>query len=133
MLEQLDKEQINRIWEHRQHVDNLFHNRLNFFLVFEGVLLGVIGVLYSRPSPEILVLRVIVVLGLSITLIWGYVQARQKYILDALREELKEVAPEYKATLEKRKKVKWPASSTWLLTYVIPTLVALIWIALLFL
>lgn len=75
----------------------------------------------------------IILLGLSLTVIWGYVQARHKYLLDDLQEQVKAVAPEYRITLERRKHAKWPISSEWLLSYVVPILVALIWLVFLFL
>jgi hypothetical protein len=128
MSEHLETEQISRLWEHFWHLDNNFYNRLNFFLVFESVLLGVVGLLYSRPNGSILVLKLIMLLGFSLTVLWGYVQARQKYLLDDLVEQVKAVAPEYRMTLERRKHAKWPISSVWLLAYIVPLLVALIWL-----
>lgn len=128
MSEHLGTEQIRRLWEHHLHLDNNFYNRLNFFLVFESVLLGVVGLLYSRPNSSVLVLKLIVLLGFSLTAIWGYVQARQKYLLDDLKEQVKAVVPEYRMTLERRKLSRWPVSSMWLLTYTVPTLVALVWL-----
>jgi hypothetical protein len=59
MSEHLETEQISRLWEHFWHLDNNFYNRLNFFLVFESVLLGVVGLLYSRPNGSIFVLKLI--------------------------------------------------------------------------
>jgi hypothetical protein len=50
MLENLEKDQIDPLWEYRTHMNNVFYNRLNFFLIFESVLLGVVGVLYNT-SP----------------------------------------------------------------------------------
>jgi hypothetical protein len=132
MPETLDNDQINRLWAHRLQVVDIFYNRLNFFLVFESVLMGVVGVLYSRPIPPLFLLRVIIILGLSLTVIWGYAQARQKYIIEDLRAKMREVAPEYKATLERRNKVTWPIPSMWLLTYLVPALVAIVWIVFLF-
>jgi hypothetical protein len=128
MSEHLETEQISRLWEHFWHLDNNFYNRLNFFLVFESVLLGVVGLLNSRPNGSILVLKLIMLLGFSLTVLWGYVQARQKYLLDDLTEQVKAVASEYRITLERRKQAKWPISSVWLLAYIVPLLVALIWL-----
>ena len=101
MSENLENDQLNRLWEHRLHVDNMFYERLNFFLVFESVLLGVVGVLYSRPNLVILVPKMISILGLIITIIWAYVQARHKHILDVLGTRAKEIMPEYRITLER--------------------------------
>jgi hypothetical protein len=133
MLTNLDNEELRRLWEHRLHVDNEFYSRLNFFLIFESVLLGVVGALYSKTNQIMFVLRVIAILGFCITLVWAYVQARHTYLLDAINARCIEVMPEYRATIEYWKKTKWPLSTRWLLAYVIPILIALVWIILIFL
>jgi hypothetical protein len=128
MRKNLNNDQINRLWEHRLHVDNEFYSRLNFFLVFESVLMGVVGVLYSSPHPVMFVLRAISILGFCITLVWVYVQARHKYLLDTLNARCSEIIPEYRETIDYWKKTKWPFSTRWLLAYVIPVLVVAVWI-----
>ncbi len=45
MAENLENDQLNRLWGYRLHLESLYYNRLNFFLVFESVLLGVVGAL----------------------------------------------------------------------------------------
>jgi hypothetical protein len=37
MHENLDNEELRRMWEHRLHVDNEFYSRLNFFLIFPKI------------------------------------------------------------------------------------------------
>ena len=133
MHENLDNEELRRMWEHRLHVDNEFYSRLNFFLIFESVLIGSVGALYSKTNQVMLVLRVIAFLGLGITLVWAYVQARHKYLLDAINALCREKMPEYKATIEYFNKTKWPLSTRWLLAYVIPTLIVLVWVILIIL
>jgi len=76
------------------------------------------------------VLRVFAFLGLSITLVWAYIQARHKYLMHAMHVQCNEIMPEYRVTIEYWNKKKWPLSNIWLLTYVIPTLIALVWIIL---
>lgn len=71
MTEHWESEQMNRLWEHRHYMSSTFYNRLNFFLVFESVLLGVVGILYSKSNSVTLILKMIVLLGLVLTLIWG--------------------------------------------------------------
>jgi hypothetical protein len=132
MQKDLDSEQINHLWEHRRHVDIQFYSRMNFFLVFESVLLGVVGVMYSKPATPSLILKGIIVLGLILTLIWEYSQARHKYILDDLTTLVKEVMPEYEQVIERRRKAKWPISNRTLSAYVVPSLIALLWIIFLF-
>jgi hypothetical protein len=125
--ENLDNEERRRLWEYKLQVDNEFYSRLNFFLIFESVLIGAVGALYSKTNQVMLVLRVIAFRGLCITLVWAYVQARHKYLLDAINALCKEIMPEYKATIEYWNKTKWPFSTRWLLAYVIPTLIVLVW------
>ena len=127
----LSTEQKNRLWEQHLYSDEVFNNRLNFFLVFESVLLAVVGVLFRKSSSEKLVLVTIIFLGFIVTILWGYAQARQKYIRDRLIARLQEVLPEYQAIMDDREQVKWPFSSVKLLTYGVPPLIALVWIALL--
>jgi hypothetical protein len=131
MSEKLDPDQINRLFEHSLHVDTMLHNRMNFFLVFESVLLSVVSVLYSRPSSPKAVLFTIICLGFVLTLLWGYVQARQKWVRDSLKAFRREVMPEYEMTMKRREQVKWPIDSTTLTTYGVPPLVGLVWIVLL--
>ncbi len=74
----LENDQINRLWEHGTHEDTIFYNMLNFFLVFESVLLGVVGLLYSKTASPEPVLKIIGALGLSVTLVWEYAQIKQR-------------------------------------------------------
>lgn len=130
MSQHLDNDQINRLWKHGLHQDEMFHNRL-YFLVFESVLIGGVGVLLTRPNSAKFVLISIICLGLILTMIWGYIQARQKYVFSSLVAFRREVIAEYRITLERRERVKWPISSLWLEAYAVPFLVALIWVVLL--
>lgn len=104
MSENLESEQHARLWEHRLHVENLFYSRLNFVLIFESVLLGIVGALYSKNGPPIFVLKVISFLGFIITVTWFIAQVRYKQTVDVLFERAKECLPEYRETMEKIKK-----------------------------
>ncbi|HEX8846870.1 MAG TPA: hypothetical protein VF791_19660 [Pyrinomonadaceae bacterium] len=128
-------DEINRLWEHGMHEDTIFNDRLNFFLIFESVLLGVVGMLYSKQPPVMKSVPVVIVcLGFCITIIWGYIQARQRSTLHRLIERLEENLPEFRETHAPLAGKKWRRiSGTWLLAYFIPFLVALVWIALLIL
>jgi hypothetical protein len=46
--------------------------------------MGIIGVLYQKSTPAMPVIRTLIALAIVLTGIWGYVQARQKYIIDLL-------------------------------------------------
>jgi hypothetical protein len=131
MQERFDKEKVDFFQNLAAHSDNRFDNRLNFFLVFESVLLGVVGVLYSKSTAQNPILISILILGLLITLLWGYVQSREKYLSETAFAQLKEMVPEYQEFVLKRESAKWFIHPTVLLTYGIPTLVALVWIMIL--
>ncbi|PWH12404.1 MAG: hypothetical protein DDG60_13365 [Anaerolineae bacterium] len=136
--EKLSNEAINRLWQHGIHEDEIFNNRLNFFLVLESVLFAVVAMLLSAsaggntPQKQIIILRLIAILGLALTVVWTYVQARQKYVLDRLQTRMKKYIPEYAETFQEREKMRWPFSNRTLLTYVIPSLFIIIWIVLQF-
>jgi len=128
MEEQEAQEKIVSVLrDHANHEDQIFNDRLNFFLVFESVLLGVVGILYNAQVSKVLFLKLIILLGFLLTVIWGYIQARQKYILDGIKDQLKELDPIYQKTLSERAKTKWPLSVTLLLAYVIPIIIAVTW------
>ncbi len=69
MSDKPDRDQIDRLWQHGLHEDNIFNNRLNFFLVFESVLLGVVAMLFGTPTPNVDVIRTIIILGIAITVV----------------------------------------------------------------
>lgn len=134
-LEELTPDQVARLWEHGMHEDKIFNNRLNFFLVLESVLLGVVAMLFGQNNPSSnrdFVLRVFMFTGLAITLLWAYVSARQKYVFDSLKERLREHLPEYAGTVRARKRARWPLSNNTLLAYVVPETFIVIWIILQF-
>ena len=131
MSEQLDSDQLNRLWEHGLHEDTMFNERLNFFLVFESILIAIVTGLHSQTSEPFLE-KIVTTLGLLTTIVWGYTQAQQKYILEGLLERTREVIPEYRLTVERRRKVNWPIRNLPILAYGMPALVSLLWITLLF-
>jgi hypothetical protein len=128
--ENLDNEQLNRLMQHAMHSQNRFDNRLNFFLIFESVLLGVATTLYSKSTSTDPVLITIICLGFFLTVLWGYVQAREKFLFDVAQKHLTEVVPEYREIIRREHQAKWPLGSTSLLTYGVPWLMTGVWIVL---
>ena len=120
MPDNVDNERLNRLWLHGLHEDKIFNDRLSFFLVFESILLGVVGMLYSAPNPKTIVLLAIMILGLVITVVWGLVQIQQKRSLDVIKARVKELDPDYRKTVEIRHKVQMRFSIIWIFTYFIP-------------
>ena len=131
MQETLEKDQIDRIFEYRSQSINAFYNRLNAFLIFESILLGVIGLLYSRSVPPMFAVKLFTVFGIVITFIWWYVQYRQRHHLNVINSYAEEIMPEYRAIQAKLQKEIFPSLSRNLLTHAIPLLVLLLWLLLL--
>jgi hypothetical protein len=134
----LNNDQLNRLWTHAIHEDDVFNHRLNFFLVFESVLLGVVGVLfgvlYNKSLPTKPLLASIIVLGLLLTFFWGYLQARQQDDYKVVAARLREADPEYReyrTTIAQLEQRKWPIPAMSLLTYGVPFVVVLMWICIL--
>src|SRR4051794_23451209 len=57
-----DQEQRARFWEHALHEDRNISDRQYFFLVFQSVLLGIVGALYTGSYVDRGTLRVFAVL-----------------------------------------------------------------------
>jgi hypothetical protein len=126
----LDNEQKNRLWQYKMQEETTFNSRLNFFLVFESVLLSVVGLLSSKTaSSDKVVLISIISLGFILTILWGYIQAKNKSNTEIIRALAVKALPEYR--MVRTQLAKWPVPTMPLLTYGIPILVGLIWIALL--
>jgi len=131
----LTNEDASRLWQHIIHEEDTLNNRLNFFLVLESILLGVVAMLLGQnplASNQNFILRAFLFLGLALTIIWAYVAARQKYVFDSLRKRVIETLPEYAETIKIREQVRWPFSNLSLLSYVVPAIFIVIWIALQF-
>jgi len=129
MSEPIKPDQIDRLWDYRLHLENTYYNRHSFFLVFESILLGVVGILYGKTNSPQLGLRAIALLGLCLTISWAYTQSWQGYTAYHLKKYLREAVPEYKMIQDLRSKWRHPVETMYLLTYVVPTLIALIWLA----
>lgn len=130
MRKYLDNEQLNRLMQHAMHAQNRFDNRLNFFLIFESVLLGVVTALSSKATSVNLILVTIICLGFFLTVLWGYTQIREKFLFEVVEKRLAEELPEYEETFRRQEMGKWPFPSTFVLTYGVPGLIAIVWILL---
>ena len=138
MSENLDREQRARLWEYRLHVENQVYSRMTVFLTYETILIGVIGVLYTKPDPPRNVLTILIVLGMFITLISLYVQHNIKQVFVIIETRTYDNLPEHKETLDRIFSVRRVESrlglrrpALMLLTYVVPILILLVWMFLL--
>src|SRR5215469_7578475 len=129
MSENGENEQRNRSREPGTHEAHLGNKRLHFFVLFESVLLVMFGVLLSRPTTSKSVLLTLIGLGLVLTILWVYAQARQQYVFAGGKARLGAGAPDSPVPWLKPEPVQWPGSSTALGTYRLPLFVAVVWMA----
>jgi len=119
------------LWQYKMHEDAIFYQRLNFFLVTESMILVAFATLFSSPHPTVSWIRVVTaVLGCVVTLVWGYVGARQRNVMKQIIGEAEKAIPIYKKIRQER--ANW-FSSTWLLAYFVPAIIFLTWAALIYL
>jgi hypothetical protein len=136
-----DAAELDRLWSHGLHEDNMYIQRGNFFLVAESLLLvAYAGVLSTHARQEVYILtasRVIAVFSLALTLMWILISQRHMTYLRLIRERMLTHLREYRDT-----RMSWQASRARLwrrahtnlvLTYAVPGLAAVMWLLLLFL
>lgn len=125
-------DQIERLWQYRNGVITYFNSFVNSFLVAESVLLAVVGMIASSNQPMANVKFPIIIFGFILTLLWMYVQAKQRFIIQNLKRVCMKHLPEYREQQELRQNSAWKYSTTWLLTFLLPILFAGIWIFVLY-
>ncbi|MGY2093404.1 RipA family octameric membrane protein [Nocardia gipuzkoensis] len=122
----LDEAAKQRLWEHRQSVNSDFNNMSNYFLLAQSFLL----IVATSNQIETGYHRLIVgILGFTLSVIWLYVQAKQKFILDGLKRRCAAEFPEYAETRAGRAHTVWRFSNTAIVARLMPTLFGLTWIA----
>ena len=109
------------------HEDNKYSQRLNFFLVFESVLLGTIGAIYSRATCRFPVAAVSCPLR-PYYYNSGCTSKPDRIRGDALKIRTNAAFPEYMLANHERRRA--PFSVSWLYTYLLPLLVASVWLGL---
>jgi hypothetical protein len=125
------RDQANRIFQHGLYEDSALTERSNYFLIAESMLVVAYTGLISSASAAaqqtstIWVARILAFFGLLLTIVWMYVNRRQWYVIQHLQERLLELVPEYKETYETRR--KWRISSIWLMVYLVPALISVMW------
>lgn len=100
----LSEDQSNRIWDHGKHAESVFLNQLNFFLIFESLLLGgaIEGIVIHQQIFGKPVLIGITIFGCLITLFWLCVQYGQGHLFEKLKTRMASQLPEYGETLKQR-------------------------------
>jgi hypothetical protein len=124
------RDQANRLWQHGLHEDSVLNERQNYFLIAESMLLVGYTTVLSTPQPKVFIARVIASFGMLLTLVWIYVNIRQWYIVKHVRARAVEVLPDYRETYQTR--AKWHISSIWLLVYLVPAIIGVVWVIFIF-
>ncbi len=125
-------DQINQMWDYRNSVITYFNGFVSSFLVAESVLLAVIGMISSSNSSMANIKIPIIIMGFILTLLWLYVQAKQRFIIKNIKKDCIENIEWYQIQQEIRERSLWRFSTTWLLTFMLPLLFAVIWIFVLY-
>jgi hypothetical protein len=139
MADEQDKQDIrdraNRIFQHGLHEDNAFTERGNYFLIAESMFVVAYAGLQSSSQSSaslaiqrtsiVLDARILAVFGFLLTAVWIYANRRQWYVIQHLQDRARELVPEYEVTYETRR--KWRISSPWLMAYLVPALIGVMW------
>ena len=123
-------DEVNRIWQHGMHEERLFHDRLNYFSFLETGLLTICGIMYNK-EPAIGFFVPVTVVGLAFTLLWLLIQRRHWKYCVHVNERIKQLVPDYRATLEGFAGPGRPdgLSISKPLALAVPVLFALTWVA----
>jgi hypothetical protein len=129
------RDQEARLWQHALLQDELFVQRSNFFLVAESLLVvaytGVLGLSFSvhgQPLRLRVAALVLAIFGCLLTVIWAFVNGRQRQVLLDLHKRAREAFPEYRRTIEERKLPGGRISGTLLIAFGVPVLAAIMWL-----
>lgn len=124
----IDNQEIERLWQYRTQAENVFYQRINFFLVAESMLLVAYATVLSKENFLFTAITIITI-GILLTVIWLIVNHRQKITVDHVRNYIIDKLPEYRSLRQNRPK---SFISSWILmTYLVPLLLIFSWITLL--
>jgi hypothetical protein len=128
----LNEHDADRLFSHALHEDGVFNDRLNFFLVFESVLLATFAALYASERDISAYLMVgLAIVGMFITFLWGFVQRHQRLMLKVLVKRSKQNVLEYAETKSMVDELRgWNVSALTIMTYLIPGAVLVMWLLL---
>ena len=123
-------EECERAWQHALHEENVFNDRLNFFLLAEAMLLVFHAEVIGKVGQTGLLL--IGALGVVMTILWVIINKRQIGELEDAKAKLRICLPDYRsfdaAAEMTRKRMRRSAAP--ILGYMVPVVVAAIWVAL---
>ena len=123
----LDANHYDRLLNRTIHEDNIFYARLNFFLVFESVLLAAFVSVDAEHVAWPAIRWAVPVLGSAISALWWRAQARQYRHVHELGERVTRELPEYQDAYGGS---QTRISPTRLMTHGVPALFLLLWMGL---
>lgn len=94
----LQPDEVNRLWQHGMHEEQLFHARLNYFSAMQIGLLGVFAIMYNK-DPALGVFVPLTAVALAFTVLWLLIQVRHWRYCVHVNARLKKLVPEYRRTL----------------------------------
>lgn len=122
-----DAVEQQRLWEWTLHEDNLFSERQNLFLIAESMLVA--GHAAALDASAEGAAKAIGVIALILTLAWGFVSWRMSTLVDSIQDHAKRELREYREICDARPPTVIP--SRIVVAYVVPTLLATLWVLLL--
>jgi hypothetical protein len=132
-------EEVNRLWAHGLHEDNMFIQRGNFFLVAESMLLVAYAAVlasHARPGPYVLTAsHIIAGFGLALTSVWILISHRHMTYLRLIQQRMYSRIHEYRETRSawRNSQARWwrKVHTNMLLSYAVPGLAGVMWLLLL--
>lgn len=121
-------EQIDRLWQFRETLLTSFLHFVNYLLVSESILMAMVGLLASSEREMLGIQISVAILGISITILWAYIQGKQKFLLDNVRKKCEKHMVEYSLLMDTKRNSIWKISNTWLLAYLLPFIFLITWI-----
>ncbi len=88
-LNNLKKEDINKLFDWIFHEDELFVNRINFFLLAESILFAAI---ISSSGSDKKIILLVVILGFIFSIVWALISYFHiKNVIEPMQDELKKI------------------------------------------
>lgn len=127
-MEPSEQDSGSLLWQHRQNLNADFNNLGNFFMLAQSFLLAVAVQGSEKGGRATLLTTALPAFGVLLTIIWMYVQAKQRALLEAVKKRCAEKLPEYKTIREARTSSRWILSNTAILSYGLPALFLTAWL-----
>jgi hypothetical protein len=124
MEESIGRSDTDIVWEHKMHIENIFYQRVNFFLLAESMLF----VAFATVLQSRLIALLMITIGTSLTVIWLLVNTRHTSIYRHIRNFLEKECSVYKTIHDTRPQA---AIGSWvMIAYLVPCLILAGWVTL---